>query len=175
LLFDPVLDQVELVLLDDRSSELDGLDSVQLGGLQEGVEVDEDRGWSSSRRQVLELVDSLLVSQKGSRGVSCDRGSTSVVTGCELLVEHQDEEIIGAREVEPLGQLERELLVAWDVTGAVDVRNKIVLLDVDREDLSSAVDNDHAVSLGVSSGNEAELICYFLPVEERGGGDLIHV
>lgn len=63
LLLDPILDQVELVLLDDRSCELDGLDGVQLGGLQESVEVDEDRGRSSSGWQVLELVDGLLVSQ----------------------------------------------------------------------------------------------------------------
>lgn len=175
LLLDPVLYQIELVLLNDRSGELDGLDGVQLGGLQEGVEIDEDRGWSSGRRQVLELVNGFLVSQKGSWGVSGDRSCTSVVTGGKLLVEHKDEEIVGSGEVEPLGQLERELLVARNVTGRVDVRDKIVLFDVDRVDLSSAVDHDHAVSLFVSSGDEAELVCYLLSVEERGGGDLVHV
>jgi hypothetical protein len=175
LLLDPVLYQIELVLLNDRSGELDGLDGVQLGGLQEGVEIDEDRGWSSGRRQVLELVNGFLVSQKGSWGVSGDRSCTSVVTGGKLLVEHKDEEIVGSGEVEPLGQLERELLVARNVTGRVDVRDKIVLFDVDRVDLSSAVDHDHAVSLFVSSSDEAELVCYLLSVEERGGGDLVHV
>ena len=169
MLLDPILDQVELVLLDDRSSELDGLDGVQLGGLQEGVEVDEDRGWSSSGWQVLELVDGLLVSQKGAWSISGDSGCTSVVTGGQLLVEHQDEEVVGTREVEPLSQLERELLVVWDVTGGVDVRNQVVLLDVDREDLSSAVDYDHAVGLGVPCRDEAELVRDLLSEQERGG------
>lgn len=47
-LFDPVFNQVHFVLLDDWSSELNGLDSIQFSGLQQRVEVDQKWGWSSS-------------------------------------------------------------------------------------------------------------------------------
>jgi hypothetical protein len=60
--------------------------------------------------------------------------------------------------VESLGELERELLVVWDVSSCVDIRDQVVLLNVNGEDLSRAIDNDHTVSLGVSRGDEAELV-----------------
>jgi len=47
-LLDPVFDQVHFVLLDDWSSKLNGFDSIQFGGLQQRVEVDQKWGWSSS-------------------------------------------------------------------------------------------------------------------------------
>lgn len=102
-LLDPVLDQIELILLDNWPGKLDGLNCVQLGCLQEGVEVDENRRWTSSGRQVLELVDGLCVSQKRSWGIPRNGSSSSVVTCCELLVEHKHEEIVGTSKVEPLG------------------------------------------------------------------------
>lgn len=57
----------------------------------------------------------------------------------------------------------------------VDVWDQVVLLNVDGEDLSSAVDDDHAVSLGISCGDEAELVGDLLSEQEGGGGDLVHV
>jgi hypothetical protein len=36
------------------------------------------------------------------------------------------------------------------MSARVDEWDQVVLLDVDGEDLSSSVDNDHAISLGVS-------------------------
>jgi hypothetical protein len=49
LLLDPVFDEVELILLNDRSCKLNGLNGVQLCGLEKGIEVDENRCRSSSR------------------------------------------------------------------------------------------------------------------------------
>lgn len=106
LFLDPVLDEVELVLLDDWSSKLNRLDSIQLGCLQKSIEVNEDWGWSASGWQVLELVDGLLVSQESSWGISGNSGCSGIITGSKLLVEHMDEEIVSASKMESLSQFE---------------------------------------------------------------------
>lgn len=64
--------------------------------------------------------------------------------------------------MEPLGQLERQLLVVGDVARGIDVGDQVILLDVDRVDLPCSVDYDHAIGLGVPGGNEAKLIRNFL-------------
>jgi len=51
--------------------------------------------------------------------------------------------------MESLGQLEGQLLVVWDVTGSIDVWNQISLLNVERKDLTSSIDDDHAISVGI--------------------------
>ena len=159
----------------DWSSELDGLNGIELGGLQQGIEVDENWSWSTSGWQVLELVDRLLVSQESAWGISGNSCGSCVVAGGKFLVKHQHEDIVSSWEVESLSEFEAELLVAWDVTGGVDVWNEVVLLDVDREDLSSSVDDDHTISVGVSCGHEAELVSDSLSEEKSGSGDLVHV
>ena len=116
-LLDPVLNQVHLVLLDDWSSELNGLDGVQFGGLQQRVEVDQEWGRSSSLWQVLELVDGLLVSKESTRGVSGNSGGTSIIAGSKLLVEKKHKHLIGTWEVESLGEFEGKGLVVGNVPG----------------------------------------------------------
>lgn len=89
---DPVLDQVQLVLCDDWSSQLDGFDGIQLCCLQKSVKIDQNWSWSSSLRKILENINGVLVSQKSAWSISCDVCGTSIISrsnfGVEKLLEH---------------------------------------------------------------------------------------
>jgi hypothetical protein len=52
-------------------------------------------------------------------------------------------------------ELEREVLVVWDVSDRVDVRDEVVLFNIDREDLTSSIDHNHTISIGIPCGDEA--------------------
>jgi len=79
-----------------------------------------------------------------------------------------DKELICSAKMEPLCKLEAELLVISNVSCTIDVGYKVVFLDINRKDLSSLVDDDHAVSLLVASGHDAELVCELLAEEQTG-------
>jgi len=77
--------------------------------------------------------------------------------------------------LESLGKLETKLLVVCDVACTIDVRNKVILLNINGEDLTSLVDHNHAVSLGVTGCNDAKLVCELLSEQQTGSGDFVHV
>lgn len=77
--------------------------------------------------------------------------------------------------MESLGQLERELFVARNVASGIDIRNQIVLFNIDRIDLACSIDHDHAICFGVPGGNEAKLVCDLLSEQKSSCGYLIHV
>jgi len=66
------------------------------------------------------------------------------------LVEHEKEQVIGTRQMEPLSELEGQVLVVRDEVDRVDVWNQIVLLNIDREDLTGSVDHDHSIGVCIS-------------------------
>lgn len=52
--------------------------------------------------------------------------------------------------------------------------NQIVFLNIDGEDLTCSVNDNHTISLSVSRGNETKLIGDLVSVQESGSGDLVH-
>jgi hypothetical protein len=95
--------------------------------------------------------------------------------GSKLLVEHLNEELVSPSKLEPLGKLETEFPVVGNMGSAVNVWNKVVLLNVDGEDLSCLVDHNHAVGLRVAGGNNAKLVCELLSEEQTGSRHFVHV
>jgi hypothetical protein len=62
ILFDPVFDQTDFSLLKDWTGNFHGLNIIELSGFKEGGVVDHDWLMASSGWNLLELVDSILVS-----------------------------------------------------------------------------------------------------------------
>lgn len=85
-LFDPVFNQIQLVLGNDWSGELNRLDGVQLGCLKESIEINQNWSWTTGLWKVLENIDCILISQKCSRSISGDVGGSSIIRRSNFLV-----------------------------------------------------------------------------------------
>lgn len=104
--FDPVLDQIQFVLGNHWSCELHRFNGIEFCGLKESVEVNQNWSWASSLREVLEDVNGLLVSQKGTWSISGNSGSSCIISSSNLAREELLENFIGSRQVESLGKFE---------------------------------------------------------------------
>jgi len=109
--FDPVLDQVQFVLGNHWSCKLHRFDGIEFGGLKKSVEINQNWSWTSCLREILEDVDGVLVSQKGSWSISGNSGSSCVISSSNLAREELLEHFIGSGQVESLGKFERKSFV----------------------------------------------------------------
>lgn len=76
--------------------------------------------------------------------------------------------------MEALGQFEGKSLIVGDVTRGGHIRHKLVFFDIDGENVSSSVDDDHSIGGCVPGGDETELVGDLLSRQEGGGRNLIH-
>jgi len=95
--FNPVFNQVQLVLSNHRSSQFYGFNGIQLSCLKESIEINQNWSWTTSLWKILENVDSVLVSQKCSWGISSNVSCTSVISRSNFLVEKLLENLISSR------------------------------------------------------------------------------
>lgn len=77
--------------------------------------------------------------------------------------------------MESLCQFERQVFIIRDEIHWIDIRNQIVLFNVNWENLSSSVDDNHSIRVGISCWNKAELISDLLPVQKSSSRYLVHV
>lgn len=160
LLLDPGFDQIHLLLLNHRLGQLDRLNSVELSGLKECVEVDKDGSGLTSLRHGLEPINSILISQQVTRRILRYGCRTNEVLSLHFGVEKRDKLLVRTGELESLGKAEGKCLLVRNVSRVVNSLDQVILLNINRKDLACLVDDDHAVGLLVLSCYKAELISH---------------
>lgn len=124
----------------------------------------------------LELVDSVKVSDKGTRSISGNESSSLEVSRSEELLELGLEEIISSWKRVSLSKFEGKSNIVSDMSTLVhDVRDKVVLINIDGQHLSVSVDSDGSSGLGVSYGGEDPRIGDSLSEDEGSRSGLEHV
>ena len=102
-LANPLLDKVHFTRLDNWSHKLNRFNLIQCCWIDESIEVNDKWWWTSSARQLFELVDCFLVSKKSSWSILGNLSSTCIVLSSNLLVEHKHKQVISSRQWESLG------------------------------------------------------------------------
>jgi hypothetical protein len=157
---EPAFNEVETSRLDDGTDQFNGFKSVQLGLFKESREVLEN-GLRATRlsRSVLELFDSLGISDGSAWGVRSNSSSSNIISRGESLVELFKQDVFSTRKLIIQSKSSTDLSISLDVsTSSADELDEIVFIDVQSNKLSASVDDIDTVSLGVSGTDEDGVI-----------------
>jgi hypothetical protein len=95
--FNPVFNQVYLVLSNHWSSQFYRFDGIQFSCLKKSIEINQNWSWTTGLWKILENVNSVLISQKSSWSFSSNFGGTSIIRRSNFLVEKLLEHLISSR------------------------------------------------------------------------------
>jgi hypothetical protein len=90
-------------------------------------------------------------------------------------VELLHEKVITPTESESFGQSKTEVSSVLDVLGRGHVFDKASIFNINGENLTDFVNNNHTISGWVSGSHKHKLISQSLSVQEGASGDIVHV